>query len=85
MSESIYLATLGIPLAAVIAVFAMKYVSAVLQARARFASEESYRELAEKAVAAQAEAAQALAAIQATLADLRGRIVTVEKILKEVE
>lgn len=85
MSERVYLLTLCLPLATVLLVFAMRYVSAVQQAKARLANDEAYRQLAERAAAAQAEAATAFAAIQAALADVRSRLTAVEKILKDVE
>ena len=78
MSEQVYFAAFFFPAAAAVLVFFMKYVSAVLQARVRLAQDEAYREIAAKAVAAQAETAAALAEIQARLAG-------VEKILKQVE
>lgn len=85
MSSTIYLLTLGLPLATVLLVFGMRYVSAVLQARARLANDEVYRQLADRAAAAQAETAAALAAIQATLAEVRAGVGAVETILKAVE
>jgi hypothetical protein len=63
----------------------MRYVSAVLQARARLANDDAYRQTAEKAAAAEAETASALTSIQASLAEVRARLTSVEKILKEVE
>lgn len=85
MSENIYLLTICLPLATILLVFFMRYVSAVFQARARFAHDEAYRQLAEKAAASQAASATALASIDATLADLKSRVAGVEKVLKEVE
>ena len=85
MSESIYLLTLFLPLVTILLVFGMRYWSAVQQARARLANDDAYRELAARSAAAQAETAIAVAAINATLVDLKSRIVAVEKVLKEVE
>jgi hypothetical protein len=85
MHEHIYLLTIGLPLATILLVFAMRYYAAVQQAKARLANDDAYRDIAAKAVAAQAETAQALASMNATLAELKGRIAAVEKILKEVE
>jgi hypothetical protein len=76
--QDIFLAAFFFPSAAVVLVFFMKYVSAVLQARVRLGQDEAYREVATKAAAAQAATAAALAEIQSRLAG-------VEKILKEVE
>lgn len=85
MSERVYLLTLCLPLATVLLVFFMRYLSQVLQARARLASDEAYRQLAEKAAASQSASAAALASIDATLADLKARVAGVEKVLKEVD
>ncbi len=85
MSASIYLATVCLPLATVIIVFAMRYVSNVQQARARLANDEAYRQMAEKAVATQSETANALSSIQAALTDARDRLASVERILRDVE
>jgi hypothetical protein len=78
MSENAFYAAFFFPAAAVVLVFFMKYVSAVLQARVRLGQDEAYRELAAKVATAQAETAAALGQIQARLA-------VVEKILKDVE
>ena len=85
MSEHIYLLTIGLPLAALLLIFGMKYWSAAHKARAESASAEAYRELAAKSGAALVENAATLAAMQATLADMKGRLAGVEKLLKEVE
>lgn len=85
MSERVYLLTICLPLATILLVFGMRYLSAVMQARARLASDEAYRQLAEKTAASQAAAATALASIDATLAELKARVASVEKVLKEVE
>lgn len=85
MSERVYLLTICLPLATFILIFGMRYLSAVLQARAKLANDEAFRELAQKAAAAQAETATALAAIQASLADVKSRLAGVEKVLKEVD
>ncbi len=85
MSETIFLLTLGMPLATVLIVFGMRYFSAVQQAKYRFASDEAYRTIAEKAVVAQSDTAAALQTIDASLADLKARMAAVEKMLKEVE
>lgn len=83
MSEFVYFATLGLVLGTVVLVFGMRYVAAVTQARARAASENSYRQLAETA-AAQPATAAALSSIQSTLTDVGSRLAAVEKILKDV-
>jgi hypothetical protein len=66
-------------------VFAMKYVSAIFQARARESSDRQYRALAEKAVAAQSESQATISAMQADLARIASSLAAVEKILQQVE
>ena len=85
MAEHVYLLTLFLPLATALLIFGMKYYAAVQQAKARLASDEAYRQVAEQAEAAQAETAATLAAMGAMLADVKARLATVEKILREVE
>jgi hypothetical protein len=69
----------------VIAVFGMRAYASVQQAKARLGAEEAYRQIAEKAVAAQAETAAALAGLKTAFADVPARLAAVEKILKQVE
>jgi hypothetical protein len=85
MHEHVYLLTIGLPLLTILLVFGMRYYAAVQQAKARLANDDAYRAIAEKAASAQADTANALAAMNATLADLKSRLAAVEKILKEVE
>ena len=85
MSANLYLLSLCIPFGTILLVFGMRYFSAVQQARARLANDGAYRQIAEKAAAAQSETATALSSIQTSLADVRARLTAVEKILKEVE
>jgi len=84
MSEFVYFTTLCLMLGTVLLVFGMRYLSAATQARARAASETSYRQLAEAAAAAQPATATALASIQSTLADVDTRLAAVEKVLRDV-
>jgi len=85
MSPHIYLLTLGLPLLTVLLVVNIKQVSAVLQARAKLARDDTYRALAAQAAQSQAETAAQLAAMSATLARLESRTASVEQILKQVE
>ena len=71
-------------LVTVLLIFAMKYASAARQAGLRIASEDAYRDLAERAVKAQAESAAALSSLQASIADINARLTSVEKLLKDV-
>ena len=85
MSEHLYFLSITLPLVAIVFIFGMRYRAQVLQAQARLANDEAYRQLAEKAVATQAATATALASIDATLAELKARLSGVEKVLKEVD
>jgi Tfp pilus assembly protein PilO len=85
MSEHVFLLAICLPLGTILLVFGMRYLAEVQQAKARLANDEAYRQIAEKAVAAQSENATALSSIQAALADVRTRLAAVEKILKDVE
>ncbi|RSZ59870.1 hypothetical protein HF313_14170 [Massilia atriviolacea] len=85
MSEHIFLITIGLPLATLLLIFGMKYFAAIAQAKARLASDEAYRQLAAQAAASQADAAAALGAINAHLAEMKTRVAAVEKMLRDVE
>ena len=76
--ERIFLAAFFFPAVAVVLVFFIKNVSATLQARARLAQDEAYREIAAKAVTSQADTV-------AVLTDMQSRLAAIEKILKDVE
>lgn len=66
-------------------IFAMKYFSAARQARLKVTSEDSYRDLAERAINAHEESAAALASLKQTVSEIGARLASVEKVLKEVE
>jgi hypothetical protein len=85
MSETLYLLTVCLPLATVLLIFGMRYLSAFQQARVRLANDDAYRLVAERAVATQAETAAALAALNAALAEAGARLGAIETILKAVE
>ena len=85
MSEHLYLLTIVLPLLTVLLIFALKYISAAYQARARGETESAYRELAQSASRSQAETAASLAALRTELAQISSRLATVSKILQEVE
>ena len=85
MSEHLYLLTIVMPLLTVLLIFALKYISAIYQARTRSQSESAYRELAQAASSAQSETAASLAAIRTELAQISARLATVAKILQQVE
>jgi hypothetical protein len=77
MSEAIYIMTLCLPLGTILGVFGMKYFSAMRQAQAKLGHDEAYRQLAAQAAAAQAGIAEALA-------DMRARLTSIEKVLRDV-
>lgn len=85
MSAPVYFATIGLVLGTILVVFGMRYYSANQQAKARIAHDQSYRELAERAVADRADTATAVSTIQVSLADIATRLGSIEKVLKEVE
>lgn len=78
MSDNAIFAALFFPSLAAVLIFAMKYLAVIMQAKARLAQDEAYRDLANRAVTAQTETAT-------TLADVQSRLVVLERILKEVE
>lgn len=84
MSTPLYLLSIGLPLAAVVLVFGMRYVSVIVQAKSRLANDDAYRRIAETAASAETATATTLTAIQATLADAAARLTAIEKILKDV-
>ena len=85
MTTILYLLTLVLPLATILIVFAMRYFALVQQAKARLANDDAYRQLAQSASAAQSQIATSLAAMEASLSDVRTRMAAVETILKAVE
>ena len=85
MYQFVFLLAISLVLGTILLVFGMKYFSAAGQARSRAASEDAYRELAQKAVAAQSENATSLSSIQTGLSEINMRLAAVEKILKAVE
>jgi hypothetical protein len=84
MSAPIFFTTFALFLATVLLIFAMRYVSAAITARARIAAESGYQALAEKAVALQAQNEAALAGVKTELAALSASVAAVETILKQV-
>ncbi|HEY9102350.1 hypothetical protein [Chitinimonas sp.] len=85
MSEGIYLMTLFTLFGTILLVFGMRYYSAVQQAKVLLANEDDYQQLVTKLAGQQADIAQSLASMEATLAELHGRVASVERILKDVE
>ena len=82
MSETVYLLTIGLLLAAILLVCGMKYLSAAFGARARAANDEVYRALAARAIAVQTESQASLSAMQGELARVSASLAAVEKLLR---
>lgn len=76
--------TIGLPILAVMVIFAMRYGARAFQARMKMAADGEYQALAERASAAQAETAASLAIVKAQLADIAASLAAVEKVLKQV-
>jgi hypothetical protein len=85
MTTVLYLLTLVLPLATILIVFGVRYYAAVQQARARLANDDAYRQLAETASAVQSQIATSLAAMEASMSEMRTRMGAIETILKAVE
>jgi chromatin segregation and condensation protein Rec8/ScpA/Scc1 (kleisin family) len=85
MSENAFFAAFFFPSAAAVLVYFMKYLAAIKQARVRAEQDETYRELATRMAASQAEIASAVTALANSLADVQARVAGLERILKEVE
>mgnify|MGYP001557181895 CR=1 FL=1 len=85
MSATIYLITLAVIFGTIIVVFGLRFLQASAVAGADAAHTDAYRKLASDAVTAQAGNAATLSAIQSELAEIKARMTSVEKILKEVE
>lgn len=85
MATSVFLWTVSVIPLTVVLVFAMKYGSAAVQARAEGVRDARYRALAEAAAAAQAETQASLAALRSELAGVSASLASVQAILKQVE
>lgn len=78
MSEPIYLASIAIFFGTIFMIFLIRSQTIIKKAQLQAENEASYRAIAERAVAAQEANA-------AALADLKTRIIAIEKVLKEIE
>ncbi len=85
MSSIHFFMTLGLIIGTVIVIFAMKYSSTAKQTQSIVAREDAFRDLTEKAIAAQSQNAASLASIMTDLSQVSTRLTAVEKILKDVE
>ncbi len=85
MSVPIYLTSMFVMFGTILAIFGFKYWSAAAVAGAQREAQDAYRKLAADAVTAQSGNAATLSAIQSELTELKTRMASVEKILKDVE
>jgi Tfp pilus assembly protein PilO len=69
----------------VLLVFGMKYFASARQARLVADDEDTYRDLAGKAAAAQSALAASIETVQADLSEIKTRLATIEKVLSEVQ
>lgn len=77
--------SIGVPVLAVMVVFAMRYGALAFRSRMQMAKDDQYRALAERTAAAQAETAASLAVVKAQLADIAASLAVVQKVLQQVE
>ena len=85
MPALVYLLSLVLLFGTILGIFFMRYRASAMQARARIMSEQAYQQLAEKAVAAQAETQALLSAIRLDIAKLAGSVAGVEKTLQQID
>ncbi len=85
MSTPVYLTTLCVLFGTILAIFGFKYWAAAAAAGVQRDIQDAYRKLAADAVTAQSGNAATLSAIQSELGEIKTRMSSVEKILKEVE
>lgn len=85
MSESLYVFTLLLIAATCVLIFSVRAWAAFQGAKARQAREDAYRDLAAKCVATQAEGVSQMAALQAELVRVCGRLTAIEGVLRSVE
>ncbi|MBY6264087.1 hypothetical protein EI613_19505 [Azospirillum sp. 412522] len=82
--ESYFLLVTILVLLTILLIFAMKYFSSARRGRAQSAGDAAYRDLAERTLKAQEDLAAALASIRGSVAQIEGRLASVEKVLKDV-
>jgi hypothetical protein len=77
--------SIGLPILAVMVIFAMRYAALAFRARMQMAADGQYRALAQDAAAAQTEMAASLAGVRAQLAAVAASLASIEKVLQQVE
>jgi hypothetical protein len=84
MSATVYLITIILIVGAIVTIFESRYRAISKEAKAKLANGQEWRQLAEDAVASQAQTASALASVQASLAEVSARLASVETLLTDV-
>lgn len=85
MSAPVFLTTISLVLGTVLAVFALRALAQMRQARAAQIDAEAWRRIAQQAAEAESATAASLAAVQSALTQIQARLAAVETILKAVE
>lgn len=85
MADDTYLYSIFWFVVLIVSIAAMRMIATVVQARNKQAEEQSYRTLAERAVAALEEQTVTITALRSELTAARATLANVEKILKQVE
>jgi Tfp pilus assembly protein PilO len=80
----VFPAVTALVLLTIVLVFGMKYFSAARQARALVDNQDAYRKLAESATIAHSTSAASLSALQSDAAEMKSRLASIEKMLREV-
>jgi Tfp pilus assembly protein PilO len=68
----------------IVLVFGMKYFSAARQTKALVDNQDAYRKLCESVTIAQSSGAASLSALQSDAAEMKSRLASIEKMLREV-
>jgi hypothetical protein len=84
MTALFYLLTLTLPLATILASVAMWHRATLQKARAKLDNDDAYKKVVGETASAATATAVALSEIKDTLVDVRARLATVEKVLKDV-
>jgi Tfp pilus assembly protein PilO len=82
--DNVFLILSILSIIGVVVVVGMRSLSTVLQSRGTLATEEAHRELADKCAAAQTACAASLAAMQTDFAEMKSKLASIEKVLREV-
>jgi Tfp pilus assembly protein PilO len=84
MTALFYVLTLTLPLATILAAVAMWYRATLLKAQAKLENDDAYNKVIGETASAATATAVALSEIKDALVDVRARLASVEKVLKDV-